>query len=126
MTKAEIAKMAFPLWCKQNGLGTPVLEHEFHEVRKYRFDFCWPDLKIAVECEGGVFPNKAGKSAHRSISGMLRDIEKYNLAAADGWLVLRQVPSKLCSAGMLDLIRQTKTKVLHMASERVHLNPNRH
>lgn len=66
-------------------------------------------ITVAVECEGGVFPNKQGKSAHRSISGMLRDIEKYNLAASNGWLVLRQVPDKLCSAEMLDLIRMAHT-----------------
>lgn len=106
MTKAEIAKMAFPLWCEQNGLGKPVSEYRFAKnfatSRNFRFDFAWsPPLMVAVECEGGVFT----KGAHGSISGILRDLEKYNLAAAHGWIVLRQIPDKLCSAEMLDLIR---------------------
>lgn len=66
---------------------TMVKEHRFHPVRKWRFDRAWPEYKIAVACEGGLF-RKAG-GAHRSVQGVLRDIEKTNAAVEAGWRVLR-------------------------------------
>ena len=33
----------------------PELEYRFHPFRKWRFDFAWPEQKVAVEMEGGVF-----------------------------------------------------------------------
>jgi hypothetical protein len=43
---------------------------------------------VAVEIEGGRWI--AGR--HNSPQGFANDIEKYNIAALDGWLVLRVVP----------------------------------
>jgi hypothetical protein len=65
----------------------PAFEEEFKflENRKFRFDFAWPDKKVAVEVEGGVYSN----SRHTSGSGFTKDCEKYNLAAANGWSVYR-------------------------------------
>lgn len=60
-------------------------EYRFHPVRKWRFDFAFPALKLAVEIEG-VTP--AG-GRHQRIGGMKADIEKYNTAALMGWRVLR-------------------------------------
>jgi hypothetical protein len=65
----------------------PAYEEEFKflEDRKFRFDFAWPDKKVAVEVEGGVYSN----SRHTSGFGFTKDCEKYNLAAASGWSVYR-------------------------------------
>lgn len=103
MKKSELMKSVFPLWCEQNGFSKPTLEHRFAPPRKFLFDYAWLDRKIAVECEGGIFTGQA----HGSVSGILRDIEKYNLASANGWTVLRQIPDKLCSSEMLELMRMT-------------------
>lgn len=78
----------------------PVMEHQFCPTRKFRFDFAWPEQKLALEVEGGVFI----RGAHGSISGIMRDMEKYNLAALYGWRVLRVVPEKLCMADTATLI----------------------
>lgn len=64
-----------------------VSEYLFHPTRQWRLDFAWPAQKVAVECEGGIFRKKGG--AHRSITGILRDIEKYNAAVEHGWRLLR-------------------------------------
>jgi len=64
----------------------PVQEYVFHEKRKWRFDLALVPEKVAVEYEGGVFDAVGG---HSSISGILRDIEKYTEAALAGWLVIR-------------------------------------
>ena len=55
----------------------PVTEYVFCPYRKYRFDYAWPDYHVALEKEGGVFT----RQAHGSVTGILRDIDKYNLAA---------------------------------------------
>jgi len=76
---------AFAYQVKIFGLPEPVREFRFHKTRKWRFDFCWPDHKLAVEIEGGVWT----RGRHTRGSGFTQDAEKYNAAALDGWKVLR-------------------------------------
>lgn len=64
----------------------PVAEHRFHPVRRWRFDFAWPDQRVAVEIQGGTFSR--GKSGHTSGVGVQRDCEKRNAATLLGWRVL--------------------------------------
>ena len=60
-------------------------EFRFHPTRKWRFDVAWPDAKVALEIEGGVW--QYGR--HNRAASYLRDMEKYNEAASMGWMVLR-------------------------------------
>ena len=62
-----------------------VMEHKFHPTRRWRFDFCWPEEKIAVEIEGGTWSG----GRHTTGSGFKRDCEKYNHAAMMGFYVYR-------------------------------------
>ena len=62
-----------------------VAEHEFLKDRKFRFDWAIPSLMIACEYEGVM----SKKSRHTTIGGYSKDIEKYNLAVMNGWVVLR-------------------------------------
>lgn len=62
-----------------------VEEFKFHPTRKWRFDLCFPDKKLAVEYEG-IFSKK---SRHTTVSGYSGDVEKYNAVAALGWKILR-------------------------------------
>ena len=79
------------------GLGlTPVeKEFKFHPKRKWRFDFAWPKLMIALEVEGGT--HSGGR--HVRGNGFDNDCEKYNEAAILGWTVLR-VTSNMIKSGM--------------------------
>ena len=53
----------------------------FHPTRKWRFDFAFPELKIAVEVDGG---------GHKMYWGTYRnDVEKMNAALFLGWQVFR-------------------------------------
>lgn len=61
-------------------------EHQFDQQRKWRFDFAFPAIKIAVEYEGGIFMDRSGHNSH---TGIQRDIEKYNRAQALGWKIVR-------------------------------------
>lgn len=58
-----------------------VAEHRFHPPRLWRFDFAWPEAKLAVELEG--------RGRHQTVVGVRNDCEKYNTALLDGWRVLR-------------------------------------
>lgn len=77
-----------------------VPEYRFHPARDWRFDFAVPACRVAVEVEGGAFIG----GRHIRPEGYLRDMEKYNEAAACGWLVLRVLPSELLSTCTLRLI----------------------
>jgi len=63
-----------------------VREFRFDPDRKWQFDFCRRDLKLAVEIEGGT---ASGKSRHSKGKGFDDDCEKYNAAAIAGWRFLR-------------------------------------
>lgn len=64
---------------------TAVREYRFDPIRKWRFDFAWPDQRVAVELDGGIWT----KGGHSTGSGIMRDMEKSNAAQLSGWLVLR-------------------------------------
>lgn len=81
-------------WCYVNKLelwhsGNEKGEYKFDKERKFRFDFCIPSIKLAIEYEG-IF---SAKSRHTSLKGYSIDAEKYNLAASQGWTVLRYTAS---------------------------------
>ena len=59
-------------------------EYRFSPPRRYRWDFCHPESKVAIEIQGGVW---MGKSGHSGGTGVLKDYEKLCLAAALGWRV---------------------------------------
>lgn len=52
----------------------------FHPSRRWRFDFAWPSLKIAVEIQGFG-------EGHNSYEGMASDYEKHNAAVQRGWKI---------------------------------------
>lgn len=67
-------------------------EFKFHPVRKWRFDFAFPNQKVAIEFEGGVFLPKA---RHTSMAGYSGDVEKYREAVLLGWRILRYTAKDL-------------------------------
>lgn len=71
--------------CLFKDLPEPVPQHRFHKTRKFRFDWAWPEHKLAVECVGGCFI----QGGHNRGVIQERDHEKLNLAQADSWVVLQ-------------------------------------
>ncbi|QOR55546.1 MAG: hypothetical protein UMS36scaffold28_36 [Phage 59_13] len=71
------------------GIGAPPMktQYRFHPERLWRFDFAWPQRKIAFEIEGGIW--RKGGGAHSHPLNIERDIEKLNAAALLGWRVIR-------------------------------------
>jgi very-short-patch-repair endonuclease len=76
------------------GLPQPVREYRGIVGRQFRFDFAWPGIKLAAECEGGLFMRRQ-HGGHATPLGISRDIEKYNLAALQGWKVIRATSTQI-------------------------------
>lgn len=67
--------------------------------RAFRFDFAWPEFKVAVEVQGGGWmpADKDGRrrGAHGGGEALERDCEKHALAAALGWIVVPVTPAQI-------------------------------
>jgi hypothetical protein len=92
----------FAWLCKLHRLY-PEREHIFCLDRKWRFDFAWPEQKIAVEIEGGTL---FGKSRHSRGQGFVSDCRKYNTAALMGWRVLRFTTEMVKSGCAIDSVME--------------------
>lgn len=79
-------------------------QHQFHPVRKWRFDYVapWP-VKIAIELQGGIYTG----GAHSRASGQKRDMAKNNAAAALGWRIFYLHTSNVTSRDALREIADT-------------------
>ncbi|HNT51905.1 MAG TPA: hypothetical protein PK344_14735 [Syntrophorhabdaceae bacterium] len=75
------------------GLPEPEREYPFHPERKWRIDLCWPDVKLAVEIEGGAFLY----GRHNRPASFIKDIEKYNALTLAGYRLLRFTPKQLAN-----------------------------
>lgn len=83
-------------------LPLPIPEHRFDTSRRWRFDWCWLDRKLALEVEGGVW--RGGR--HTNPIGFIKDIEKYNAATLAGWRVLRCTPQMIDSGEVIPLLEK--------------------
>lgn len=84
-------------------LPMPVEEFRFCEQRRWRFDFCWPDKKVALEVEGAVW-SKNGR--HTSGKGYTADCEKYNFAILDGWKLIRVTKLHIINGQMIAWLKK--------------------
>lgn len=84
------------------GLPQVVAEHRFAAPRRWRFDFAWPNEKVALEVDGGLWI----RGRHARASGIVKEHEKFNEAACLGWRVLRVQPKELLSQRTIELIRR--------------------
>lgn len=86
MKKSDRERQFLEAWHEYAGeFPDPEREHRFHPERKWRFDFAFPSLKVAVEIEGGTFGRW---SRHTTGAGHQGDCEKRNAATVMGWKVL--------------------------------------
>lgn len=68
-----------------------VAEYRFAPPRRWKFDFCWMDGRVALEIEGGVW----NYGRHNRAAGFIKDMEKYSEAAILGWCVIRCTPDQV-------------------------------
>ncbi|WP_429361431.1 hypothetical protein [Paraburkholderia sp. MM5496-R1] len=75
----------FALHVRADKLPAPAREYQFDQQRKWRFDFCWPERRVAIEVEGGI--HSGGR--HTRGAGFEQDARKYLAATLAGWCVVR-------------------------------------
>jgi hypothetical protein len=83
-------------WMRRFPLHKPVREHQFVSTRLWRFDFCWPSHKIAVEVQGYG-------PGHFSLKGATSDYYKLMAALRLNWKVL-YLTSTMLSPENIDVV----------------------
>lgn len=83
-----------------HGLPSPESEYRFHPTRRWRLDYAWPDIKLGLEVDGGLWiRGKHGRGA-----GIVKDQDKGNALAMLGWRLLRVQPGQLTTIGTVRMI----------------------
>jgi len=87
--KAQMFAWAWGMFGDKN--LRPVPEYEFDRAlgRKHRFDWAFPDYRVAVEVDGGQWSKFGGR--HNTDA----DRDKRNLAASLRWLVFYFSPDQI-------------------------------
>ena len=84
-------------------------EYRFHPVRRWRFDFAFPEIKLAVEVQGiTYFGGRENTGRHHTAKGIEADLEKYDEAMRFGWDVY------CCSQKMVESGRAIETILILM------------
>jgi len=100
--KAQAAKLASEV--ELNLIELPGYKKEiiFHPTRKWRFDYAWTELKVALEIHGGIFTN----GRHTRGTGITEDRVKMNSAQLLGWIVIEATTAQVKNGQMLKWITQ--------------------
>lgn len=84
-------------------LQAAVREFRFHPERRWRFDFCWPLKKVALEVEGGIWIQ--GRHS-RGGKAFIADCDKYNSATLAGWRVFRVTREHIKSGEAVEIVKR--------------------
>lgn len=84
-----------------SGMPWPQREVRFCK-RRWRFDFAWEHLLLAVECQGGRW----SKSTHSGGARQTKSFEKTNEAAMLGWKCLQVNAEMIADGTALALIQR--------------------
>lgn len=92
----------FAKLCADRGLPAPVYEHRFDPVRQWRLDVAWPVYKVCLEIQGGLFTG----GRHVQGAALLKEQEKLNALAGQGWRVLYCVPRTFLAPDTLAVVER--------------------
>lgn len=103
--KKNAVEMKFAKQLKDAGVTGFQQNVRFIPGRRFEADFYWPDLRVCVEIDGGLFLPKGG---HNGGVGGLRDRERDILAALNGIVTYRvasqHVNSNFAIESILELL----------------------
>lgn len=91
----------FPRLCVASGLPMPVREYKFHDTRKWRLDYAWPEHKIGLEVNGGVWI----RGRHTRGAGQIKDMEKFNAANLLSWHIYQCTPQEIHNLSILTVLQ---------------------
>jgi len=89
------------------GLPKPEIEFRISKERRYKWDYAWPQFKIALEQNGGIWMRGiTGRGgAHSLPSNIIRDMEKMNFAQKLGWRVFQFQPKDIRNGTAANFLR---------------------
>ena len=113
-SRVATATVDFAMLCGKLGFPVPMPEYRFCPPREFAFDWCWPELRVALEKDGGIYGRgkacpvckRRAVGAHTSIQRLKSDQEKSNIAAIMGYCVLHARPEQFESGEVFELVRQ--------------------
>ena len=73
----------------------PEREYRFHESRRWRLDFAWPEFKLGVEIQGGQWRQRG---AHVGGYALQRDCEKSNALTEADWHIFTYTTQHIVDA----------------------------
>lgn len=85
---------------KAAGLPVPAREYRFDNTRRWRLDFAWPEYRIGIEVEGGLW----AFGRHQRQDGYRADIQKYNTLSLRRWILIRTTAEQIKSGEALSWI----------------------
>lgn len=101
-SKAAERAHLFVAFCPAHKIPIPQREYAFWPGRRFRFDFAWPEHRVALESEGGAWTN----GAHTRGKHFRQDCRKYSEAAVLGWCVIRVLSQDLNEPETFELIQR--------------------
>ncbi len=99
MARQGTHEVAFMQMLQDAGLPAAQVEYRFCSARRWRFDFAWPDYRLAIEIDGGAWI----QGRHNRGRGFVADREKDLGAFRLGWCVLHITPEQMPEA--IDALR---------------------
>ena len=85
---------------RQAKIPAPETELQFDPTRRWRFDYAWPSHRLALEVDGAIWV----QGRHSRGSGLVKEHEKMNAAAVQGWRILRVQPKDLTNLATIRTI----------------------
>jgi hypothetical protein len=85
-----ISLATIELICEGLHIQPPVVEFRHIPGRRFRLDYAWPDHRIGLEVQGGIWI----RGKHSRGAGQKIDMEKNNLGILHGWRVFQCVPGQ--------------------------------
>jgi very-short-patch-repair endonuclease len=78
-----------------------IRQYKPYPSRRFKVDFYIPHARLIIEVDGGIY---AGRPSHSSATGIVRDMEKTNLATINGYRLLRVTSRQAEDGEALNLI----------------------
>jgi hypothetical protein len=88
--------------CQSIGIPAPIVELRHIPGRRFRLDYAWPDHRIGLEVQGGIWT----RGKHSRGAGQKIDMEKNNLGILNGWRVFQCPPGHEANT-IVDFIKPT-------------------
>jgi very-short-patch-repair endonuclease len=104
--KINAAHLLLLTQIRGDGLPEPQQEYRFHPVRKWRADLAWPQQKLIVEIDGGIY----SQGRHTRGKGYTADCEKLNAALVSGFHVFRFTTEMVEDGSAIEVIKHWWSK----------------